>query len=127
MMAEAEEKDDDEQVLVLNRIQTVVRVRPVLPHESSQQVAVSCSSDGSSVQVELPAREYTKPALAAATKPDAKSYQFDACLTGSTTQVTEMGGRPHAAFVASTLNVCVGQQQPWAGENQDTRTAWLQC
>lgn len=68
-------------------MQIVVRVRPVLPHEASQQVAVTCSSDGSSVQVVLPEREFSKPAIAASAKPDAKAYEFDACLTGSTTQV----------------------------------------
>lgn len=68
-------------------MQIVVRVRPVLPHEASQQVAVTCSSDGSSVQIALPEREFSKPAIAASSKPDAKAYEFDACLTGNTTQV----------------------------------------
>jgi hypothetical protein len=68
-------------------MQIAVRVRAVLPHEALQQVAVTCSSDGSSVQVVLPEREFSKPAIAASSKPDAKAYEFDACLTGSTTQV----------------------------------------
>jgi hypothetical protein len=68
-------------------MQIAVRVRPVLPHEASQPVAVTCSTDGSSVQIMLPEREFSKPALAASSKPDAKSYEFDACLPGSTTQV----------------------------------------
>jgi hypothetical protein len=72
-------------------VQIVVRVRPVLPHEATQQVAVTCSSDGSSVQVMLPEREFSKPAIAASSKPDAKAYEFDACLTGSTTQVSPAG------------------------------------
>lgn len=32
-------------------VQVVVRVRPVLPHEVSEPVAVSCSQDGRKVQV----------------------------------------------------------------------------
>ena len=32
-------------------LQVVVRVRPVLPNESSEQVAVTCSEDGGRVQV----------------------------------------------------------------------------
>lgn len=63
-----------------------MRVRPVLPHEASQPVAVTCATDGSSVQVVLPEREFSKPAIAATSKPDAKAYEFDACLPGSTTQ-----------------------------------------
>jgi hypothetical protein len=68
-------------------------VRPVLPHEASQQVSVTCSSDGASVQVLLNEREFAKPAIAASTKVDAKAYTFDACLTGSTTQVRRVQGR----------------------------------
>lgn len=68
-------------------MQIVVRVRPVLPHEVSQPVAVTCSKDASSVQIALPEREFSKPAIAASSKPDAKAYEFDACLKGSTTQV----------------------------------------
>lgn len=71
-------------------LQVVVRVRPVLPHEASQQVSVTCCSDGASVQVVLPEREFAKPAIAASTKADAKAYTFDACLTGSTTQVNRL-------------------------------------
>jgi hypothetical protein len=33
------------------RAQVVVRVRPVLPHELDDEVAVTCSSDGAKVQV----------------------------------------------------------------------------
>ncbi|WIA39218.1 hypothetical protein OEZ86_005342 [Tetradesmus obliquus] len=69
-----------------SRIQVAVRVRPVLPHEASEPVAVACAADGRKVQVALAERETSKPALAAATRPDAKAYTFDACLTGSTTQ-----------------------------------------
>lgn len=39
------------------------------------------------VQVALPEKETSKPAIAASARPDAKAYSFDACLTGSTTQV----------------------------------------
>ncbi|KXZ56177.1 hypothetical protein GPECTOR_1g152 [Gonium pectorale] len=66
-----------------NRVQVVVRVRPVLPHELSDEVAVSCSPDARRVQVALPER------LAANAGPGrgaARSYDFDACLAGSTTQ-----------------------------------------
>lgn len=66
-------------------------MRPVLPHEASQQIAVTCGSDGGTVQIQLPEREFTKPAIAACSKPDAKSWEFDACLTGSTTQVCAEG------------------------------------
>ncbi|WIA18923.1 hypothetical protein OEZ85_003594 [Tetradesmus obliquus] len=69
-----------------SRIQVVVRVCPVLPHEASEPVAVACAADGRKVQVALAERETSKPALAAATRPNAKAYTFDACLTGSTTQ-----------------------------------------
>jgi hypothetical protein len=88
-------------------LQIVVRVRPVLPHEATQQVAVTCSSDGSSVQVMLPEREFSKPAIAASSKPDAKAYEFDACLTGSTTQVSPAGLCWHSSsLLRSVLDLC---------------------
>ena len=62
--------------------QVVVRVRPVLPHELQQEVGVSCSPDGGKVQVTLPDR------TGAGTKVGARAYKFDACLPGSTAQVS---------------------------------------
>eukprot|EP00879_Flechtneria_rotunda_P029460 GHRR01031868.1.p1 GENE.GHRR01031868.1~~GHRR01031868.1.p1 ORF type:complete len:418 (+),score=140.33 GHRR01031868.1:1406-2659(+) len=67
-------------------LQVVVRVRPVLPHEAFQPIAVTCSSDGCKVQVALPDKDSVKPSLAAPSRPDAKAYEFDSCVTGSTTQ-----------------------------------------
>ncbi|GBF99065.1 kinesin [Raphidocelis subcapitata] len=81
------------------RIQVVVRVRPVLAHEELRDVAVTCAPDGSRVQVLLPERKCCKPqtpgaapknGAAAASlpraRPDARVYEFDACLPGATTQ-----------------------------------------
>ena len=38
-------------VACVHRLQVVVRVRPVLPHELSDDVAVTCSSDARKMQV----------------------------------------------------------------------------
>ncbi|KAG2446251.1 hypothetical protein HXX76_000843 [Chlamydomonas incerta] len=69
-----------------NRIQVVVRVRPVLPHELSDDVAVTCSSDARKLQVLLPDRLAGGAVLPGATRSGARSYEFDACLPGQTTQ-----------------------------------------
>ena len=63
--------------------QVVVRVRPVLPHEFQSEVAVSCAPDGAKVQVTLPQRS------GASQRAGARSYKFDACLPGSTSQVQD--------------------------------------
>jgi hypothetical protein len=90
-----------------SRIQVVVRVRPVLPHEASRPVAVTCAPDGSSVQVTLPdKRETSKPALAASTRPDAKVYEFDACLPGHTTQVRVSAAACIVCLAAHVHCVC---------------------
>ncbi|KAG2440414.1 hypothetical protein HYH02_010302 [Chlamydomonas schloesseri] len=69
-----------------NRIQVVVRVRPVLPHELSDDVAVTCSQDARKLQVLLPDRLAGGAVLPGATRSGARSYEFDACLPGQTTQ-----------------------------------------
>eukprot|EP00195_Chlamydomonas_chlamydogama_P013464 CAMPEP_0202909328 /NCGR_PEP_ID=MMETSP1392-20130828/49024_1 /ASSEMBLY_ACC=CAM_ASM_000868 /TAXON_ID=225041 /ORGANISM="Chlamydomonas chlamydogama, Strain SAG 11-48b" /LENGTH=1054 /DNA_ID=CAMNT_0049599039 /DNA_START=77 /DNA_END=3241 /DNA_ORIENTATION=+ len=68
------------------RIQVVVRVRPVLPTELNEEVAVTCTPDGSKVQVLMSHRDGGKQMLPGATRSGARSYDFDACLTGSTSQ-----------------------------------------
>mmetsp|Transcript_24646 Transcript_24646/g.67171 ORF Transcript_24646/g.67171 Transcript_24646/m.67171 type:complete len:806 (+) Transcript_24646:283-2700(+) len=71
----------------MNRVQVVVRVRPVLPHEDVEHVAVSCSPEADKVQVMLPDKSITnKQQLPGASRSGAKSYSFDACLPGKTTQ-----------------------------------------
>ncbi|GIL67866.1 hypothetical protein Vafri_21146 [Volvox africanus] len=70
-----------------NRIQVVVRVRPVLPHELTDEVAVTCSTDARKLQVLLPDRlAGGANLLPGATRSGARSYEFDACLPGNTTQ-----------------------------------------
>ncbi len=94
--------------------QVVVRVRPVLAQEASSEVGVSCSEDGSSVQVQLGDRSNSnKEQLPGARKSAAKSYTFDACLPGRTTQVRtprESGGmsasKPRRLRVWARCLVC---------------------
>ncbi|GLC51703.1 hypothetical protein PLESTB_000530800 [Pleodorina starrii] len=70
-----------------NRIQVVVRVRPVLPQELADEVAVTCSQDARRLQVLLPDRlSGGANVLPGATRSGARSYEFDACLPGNTTQ-----------------------------------------
>ncbi|MEW5320487.1 MAG: hypothetical protein WDW38_011556 [Sanguina aurantia] len=69
-----------------SRIQVVVRVRPVLTLDSGDQVAVTCSPDGSKVQVLLPERSSDKSGPPGAARAGARAYEFDACLPGATTQ-----------------------------------------
>lgn len=65
------------------RLQVVVRVRPVLPNESVDDVAVTCSGDGTKVQVLLPDKGGNgKDMLPGASRSGARSYSFDACLPG---------------------------------------------
>eukprot|EP00983_Pelagomonas_calceolata_P011169 359824-Pelagomonas_calceolata.AAC.3 len=73
---------------IITHAQVVVRVRPVLPHEDVEHVAVSCSPEADKVQVMLPDKSITnKQQLPGASRSGAKSYSFDACLPGKTTQV----------------------------------------
>lgn len=169
----------------------VVRVRPVLTHELSEPIAVTCSVDGTQVQVSythmgcssfaivmnssnqlvmqsrgdavaqhldlhwacvsafvsprtlgslqhfksigqvtrvvycaaiqylipsarqvvLPEKETSKPALAASTRPDAKAYGFDACLTGNTTQVIQrMTSSLHSLHASASTAAAWTQQ-----------------
>ena len=53
--------------------QVVVRVRPMMPAEIKEEVAVTCSDDGSTVQVQAPFA-------------GARAYTFDSCMKGGTTQ-----------------------------------------
>jgi hypothetical protein len=64
-----------------------------------------------SLQVALPEREYLKPALAASTKPDAKAYEFDACLNGSTTQVNRLGSSASVLPASNSGPVTVLQKE----------------
>jgi len=122
-------------LLLMACTQVAVRVRPILPQERHDDIAVTCSPDGSQVQVCLllhqhsqalrststyvecnehrcvrspatgsiasqldsaapgpcvqvlvPERQHEKPLLAAS-RPDARAFEFDACLPGSITQV----------------------------------------
>lgn len=135
--------------------QVVVRVRPVLPSEIQQGVAVTCSPDGSRVQVRcspeqvvqlhkttaacchlactfsvsalqqqlhagpvclvtqqhplvllsqvmVPQRAGEKEQLPGAARAGAKSFKFDACLPGSTTQVR----CSQAVLVAAGASLC---------------------
>ncbi|KAL6765849.1 P-loop containing nucleoside triphosphate hydrolase protein [Haematococcus lacustris] len=90
------------------RIQVVVRVRPVLPHESAEDVAVTCSTDTSAVQVLVPERGAShsnpKEQLPGTARLGARSYSFDACLPGSTSQAElfEVCGIPE--LVAQALD-----------------------
>ncbi|KAG1661525.1 hypothetical protein FOA52_000035 [Chlamydomonas sp. UWO 241] len=70
----------------VTRLQVVVRVRPVQPHELSHEAAVSCAPEGDRVQVALPNRSNGKELLPGTTRAGAKSFRFDACLPGSTEQ-----------------------------------------
>eukprot|EP00201_Polytomella_parva_P021985 CAMPEP_0175047166 /NCGR_PEP_ID=MMETSP0052_2-20121109/5438_1 /TAXON_ID=51329 ORGANISM="Polytomella parva, Strain SAG 63-3" /NCGR_SAMPLE_ID=MMETSP0052_2 /ASSEMBLY_ACC=CAM_ASM_000194 /LENGTH=280 /DNA_ID=CAMNT_0016310999 /DNA_START=94 /DNA_END=933 /DNA_ORIENTATION=+ len=69
-----------------SRVQVVVRVRPQFKHESGEDVAITCAPDGSKVQVILPERLAEKQRLPGATKNGARSYEFDACLSGNVSQ-----------------------------------------
>ncbi|GFR41524.1 hypothetical protein Agub_g2220 [Astrephomene gubernaculifera] len=69
-----------------NRIQVVVRVRPVQPHELSDEVAVTCAPDARRLQVLLPDRLTGTASLPGTNRSGARSYEFDACLAGNTTQ-----------------------------------------
>ncbi|GAX75527.1 hypothetical protein CEUSTIGMA_g2970.t1 [Chlamydomonas eustigma] len=69
-----------------SRVQVVVRVRPVLPHELQHEIAVTCSADGNRTQVSLPQRQGDKELIPGSNRCGARSYKFDACLPGNVTQ-----------------------------------------